>query len=135
MTRQFNLDIDIVACDTVRAEDGLALSSRNGYLSAEARREAPRLYAELRAFARALQAGERDFARLEADATARLTRHGWQVDYVSLRSRHTLLPPGPVERALIVLAAARLEGTRLIDNIEIDLLPDGEAACGCTPPG
>ncbi len=121
MARQFNLDIDIVACDTVRAEDGLALSSRNGYLNAEARREAPRLYAELQAFARALQAGERDFARLEADATARLARHGWHVDYVSLRSRHTLLPPCPGERALIVLAAARLDGTRLIDNIEIDL--------------
>jgi len=120
MVRQFNLDIDIVACDTVRAEDGLALSSRNGYLSPVARREAPRLYAELKTLARAVQAGRRDYDGLEREASERLARHGWQVDYVRLRSRRTLLPPEPDERALIVLGAARLEDTRLIDNVEID---------------
>jgi len=120
MVRQFNLDIDIVACDTVRAEDGLALSLRNGYLSPVARREAPRLYAELKTLARAVQAGRRDYDGLEREASERLARHGWQVDYVRLRSRRTLLPPEPDERALIVLGAARLEDTRLIDNVEID---------------
>jgi pantoate--beta-alanine ligase len=121
LVRQFNLPIEILAGETVRAEDGLALSSRNGYLSATERAEAPRLYATLRSVAAELTAGRRDFAAIEATAGAELARHGWAVDYVAIRSQATLLPPQPGETALVILAAARLGGTRLIDNIEVGL--------------
>ncbi|TCS73976.1 pantothenate synthetase [Sulfuritortus calidifontis] len=121
MVRQFNLPIEILEGETVRAADGLALSSRNGYLSAAERAEAPRLYATLRAIAAELAGGRRDFATLEAAAGAELTRHGWAVDYVAIRSQATLLAPQPGETALVALAAARLGGTRLIDNIEVGL--------------
>jgi pantoate--beta-alanine ligase len=121
MTRQFNLGIDIVEAETQRAADGLALSSRNGYLSAEERAEAPRLYRLLNDRATRLRAGDRDYARIEASAAEELARQGWRVDYVSVRSQATLLPPAPEERHLVVLAAARLGTTRLIDNIEVDL--------------
>ncbi len=119
MARQFNLPIEIVGIDTVRAEDGLALSSRNGYLSATERAEAPRLYQTLRAIATALQAGHSDLAALEHTATAELNRYGWQVDYVQIRAQSTLLAPRPTEAACVVLAAARLGSTRLIDNLEV----------------
>ncbi|MEW5893292.1 MAG: pantoate--beta-alanine ligase [Pseudomonadota bacterium] len=121
MVRQFNLPIEILEGETVRAPDGLALSSRNGYLSATERAEAPRLYATLRALAAELAGGRRDFAALEAAAGAELARHGWTVDYVAIRSQATLLAPQPGETALVILAAARLGGTRLIDNIEVGL--------------
>lgn len=121
MTRQFNLGIDIVEAETQRAADGLALSSRNGYLSAAERAEAPRLYRLLNDRATRLRAGDRDYARIGASAVEELTRHGWRVDYVSVRSQATLLPPSPEEKQLVILAAARLGATRLIDNIEVDL--------------
>ncbi len=119
MTRQLNLPIEILGVDTVRAEDGLALSSRNGYLNAAERAEAPRLYQTLRAVATALSAGETDLATLEHAATVELARHGWQVDYVQIRAQSTLLAPNPTETACVVLAAARLGNTRLIDNLEV----------------
>jgi len=118
MTRQFNLDIELLECETLRAEDDLALSSRNGYLSSAERAEAPRLYAELKRVADALRSGTSNFAELEADSTDRLKQHGWQVDYLSVRSRNTLLPPTAADQEWVVLAAARLGATRLIDNIE-----------------
>ncbi len=118
MVRQFNLPIVMLAGETGRAEDGLALSSRNGYLASEERAEAPRLYRVLRAAAQQIDAGNRDFARIEQNAAAELARHGWQVDYVAVRSRSTLLPPQENEAELVVLAAAHLGCTRLIDNIE-----------------
>lgn len=118
MVRQFNLPIVILAAETARAEDGLALSSRNGYLSAAERAEAPRLYRLLRAAAARIEAGTRDFAGEEAAVGEELRRHGWVVDYVAVRSRASLLPPQPGERELVILAAARLGSTRLIDNLE-----------------
>ena len=120
LVRQFNLPITLVEAETARAEDGLALSSRNGYLSADERAEAPRLYRVLRDAAMRIAAGEHDFAGLEADAARELSGHGWLVDYVSVRSRSTLLPPGPGTGVgdFVVLAAARLGSTRLIDNLE-----------------
>jgi pantoate--beta-alanine ligase len=121
MTRQFNLGIDIVEAETQRAADGLALSSRNGYLSAEERAEAPRLYRLLNECASRLRAGDRDFARVEARAADELTRHGWRVDYVSVRAQATLLLPAPGDGGLVILAAARLGTTRLIDNLELDI--------------
>ncbi len=120
MVREFALAIDIVRGETARAEDGLALSSRNGYLSAEERAEAPRMYRQLARIRDAVQAGERDYLKLETEAVAELAAHGWQPDYVSIRRRADLQPPARGEAAaLVVLAAARLGKTRLIDNLEI----------------
>ena len=118
LVRQFNLPIVMVEAETERAEDGLALSSRNGYLSPAERAEAPRLYRLLRAAADRIAGGDRAFSRLETEAAAQLTQHGWSVDYVSVRSRATLLAPSPSEDRFVLLAAARLGKTRLIDNLE-----------------
>jgi pantoate--beta-alanine ligase len=119
MVRQLALPIAIVPGETARADDGLALSSRNGYLSAAERTEAPRLARILQRAAHAIAAGERRFDRLEADAVAELRTHRWQPDYVAVRRQADLQPPGPDDRELVILAAARLGTTRLIDNIEI----------------
>ena len=120
MVREFALPIDIVRGETARAEDGLALSSRNGYLSLGERAEAPRMYRQLARIRDAVQAGERDYLKLETEAVAELAAHGWQPDYVSIRRRADLQPPAHGETAaLVVLAAARLGKTRLIDNLEI----------------
>jgi pantoate--beta-alanine ligase len=118
MARELNMPIEIIGCDTVRADDGLALSSRNGYLSAEARTEAPRLFAQLQAMAAAIQGGQTDYAALEAAASAHLREHGWHPDYISVRRRADLLLPAPGD-TLVIVAAARLENTRLLDNLEV----------------
>ncbi len=120
MVRQLALPIEILAGETWRADDGLALSSRNGYLSAAERAEAPALARVLQALAAAVAAGGRDFAALEAAAMADLRERGWVPDYVALRRQGDL---GPADAAvpLVVLAAARLGATRLIDNLEISL--------------
>lgn len=120
MARQFNLAIDIVEAPTVRAADGMALSSRNAYLTAAERAEAPRLHDELRRIATTLRQRAQSPAALEQAAADRLAQHGWIVDYISVRSRATLLPPAPQETALVVLGAARLGGTRLIDNLDCE---------------
>ncbi|HUO44551.1 MAG TPA: pantoate--beta-alanine ligase [Burkholderiales bacterium] len=119
MVRQLALPIEIIPADTVRAPDGLALSSRNSYLTADARREAPRLYRTLCGVRDAIRSGARDFQRLENDALSELERHGWQPDYVAVRRQQDLQPPRAGDAALVALAAARLGGVRLIDNIEI----------------
>jgi pantoate--beta-alanine ligase len=120
MVRQLALPVQVLGSETERADDGLALSSRNGYLSAAERGEAPRLAAALRTLAAAVQAGRRDFAALEAEVMATLTQRGWVPDYVALRRQADLaLPQGGADEALVVLAAARLGRTRLIDNLEI----------------
>ncbi|MFC4487001.1 pantoate--beta-alanine ligase [Tepidiphilus baoligensis] len=119
LVRQLALPVTIVAGETVRAADGLALSSRNTYLSQAERAEAPRLYRVLTRIAQAVRAGAADHARLEEEAMAELAAHGWQPDYVTVRRRVDLQPPAPGERELVVLGAARLGSTRLIDNLEI----------------
>lgn len=119
MVDQLALPLAIIPAETVRAGDGLALSSRNRYLSAEERSEAPRLNEALRQVQQAVEAGERNFEALEFAADALLARHRWHVDYVVVRSRRTLMQPDPDERELVVLGAARLGQTRLIDNLEI----------------
>jgi pantoate--beta-alanine ligase len=121
MVRQFNLPISILAGETGRAQDGLALSSRNGYLSLTERAEAPRLHQALQDLGARLIQGGRNFGQLEQEAAARLAAHGWRVDYMAIRSQRTLLPPAPEERDLVVLGAAHLGHTRLIDNLEIRL--------------
>ena len=119
MTRQLALPIAIIGGETVRAEDGLALSSRNGYLSAAERAEAPRLYRELNKIREAVRQGVSDLAQLENAAVNALTAAGWKTDYVALRQQSDLARPSAANVPLVVLAASRLGSTRLIDNIEI----------------
>lgn len=123
MARQFALPTEIIGAETFRAEDGLALSSRNGYLSADERAEAPVLYRELNAVADTVRSGERDIKAVEARAMKALAGRGWKPDYVSVRKRIDLQAPNgaDLERGepLVVLAAAKLGATRLIDNLEI----------------
>ena len=121
MVRQLNLPVELLLAETVRADDGLALSSRNGYLTAIERAEAPQLNAVLRGVAAALQAGSRDFAALETAAHTTLSARGWRPDYVAIRRQRDLLPAATGDRALVVLAAARIGVTRLIDNLEVSL--------------
>lgn len=119
MVRQFALPIEIVGGETRRADDGLALSSRNGYLSESERVEAVQLSKALQAMADAVRSGERDLAAIEARALQTLAQRGWKPDYLVLRRRADLRSPAPGE-PLVALAAARLGTTRLIDNLEID---------------
>ena len=117
MVKQMALPIEIVAGETTRAEDGLALSSRNGYLDATQRAEAVSLSRELKGIADALRHGRRDWSALEDAAMQSLAARGWQPDYVAIRRRADLAPPAPGD-ALVVVAAAKLGTTRLIDNLE-----------------
>lgn len=119
MVGQLNLPLAIAAGETVREADGLAMSSRNGYLSGAERAEAPRLYAQLRALGQAVQDGRQDFERLGVEAMGRLADAGWQPDYLSVRRRSDLAPAAATDAGLVVLAAAKLGATRLIDNVEI----------------
>lgn len=121
MCQQFALPTEIVAAETVRDTDGLALSSRNRYLQAAERAEAPKLAAELNRVRDAVLAGNRDFAAIEREAMAALAARGWQPDYIAVRKRSNLLPPTAqdTDAPLVVLAAAKLGATRLIDNLEI----------------
>lgn len=123
MVRQFAIPTEIIAAETWRAEDGLALSSRNMYLSTEERAEAPALYRTLNEVADEVRAGHLDIFELEHRAMERLARRGWKPDYISIRKRIDLQPPNAGDLAqgepLVVLTAAKLGGTRLIDNLEI----------------
>jgi pantoate--beta-alanine ligase len=123
MARQFALPTEIIAAETFRAEDGLALSSRNVYLSASERAEAPALYKALQQVAEEVRSGHLDVFQLERKALGRLAARGWQPDYISIRKRIDLQPPAAGDLArnepLVVVAAARLGATRLIDNLEI----------------
>jgi len=123
MARQFALPTEIIGAETYRAEDGLALSSRNGYLSEAERAEAPVLYRNLNAVAEAVRAGEHDVAAVEQRAMLELAGRGWKPDYVSIRKRIDLQAPSAADmdrgEPLVVLAAAKLGTTRLIDNLEI----------------
>ncbi|HEX4585420.1 MAG TPA: pantoate--beta-alanine ligase [Burkholderiaceae bacterium] len=123
MCRQFSLPTEIVPHETVRDADGLALSSRNRYLSDKERREAPHLYRALGEVRQRLLDGERDLALLQDECIAELAASGWQPDYVAIRRQHDLKPPTEQEveaaEPLVVLAAAKLGATRLIDNLEV----------------
>jgi pantoate--beta-alanine ligase len=119
MVTQFALPIEIIPAETVRAPDGLALSSRNAYLSPEQRKEAPRLYAVLKKLRDEIDGGARDFQRLDQQAMTDLARNGWQPDYVAVRRQADLRPPTERDHDLVILGAARLGRTRLIDNIEL----------------
>ncbi|HEY1090871.1 MAG TPA: pantoate--beta-alanine ligase, partial [Burkholderiaceae bacterium] len=117
MVAQMGLPITIIGGETLRSAEGLALSSRNGYLSEAERAEALRLSRTLKSLIARWQAGERDAGLLERAAMTQLSAHGWAPDYVALRRRLDLGPAAEGE-PLVVLAAARLGKTRLIDNLE-----------------
>ncbi len=123
MARQLGMPTEIVAAETYRADDGLALSSRNMYLSAEERAEAPALYRALNQVADEVRSGHLDVFQLEHKAMEDLAARGWKPDYISIRKRNDLQPPNAGDLAqgekLVVLAAAKLGTTRLIDNLEI----------------
>jgi pantoate--beta-alanine ligase len=126
MCRQLALPVDIVPAETVRAEDGLALSSRNGYLSTEERSEAVQLIQTLKEIQEKVLQGKltsADILKIEIDACAKLSARGWTPDYISVRKRNDLLSANDVDLSsnepLVVLAAAKLGKTRLIDNLEI----------------
>jgi pantoate--beta-alanine ligase len=122
MVRQFAMPIEVIGLPTVRAADGLALSSRNGYLGALERSQAIELPQALQQLATAARDGTRPLAVLEAAAAEVLRTRGWAPDYLTVRRRSDLLPPSDAERAaglpLVALGAARLGATRLIDNLE-----------------
>jgi pantoate--beta-alanine ligase len=121
MAQQLALPIDVVAGETTRAEDGLALSSRNGYLDASQRAEAVALSRELSGIGAEVRRGRRDWPALEEAAMQSLAARGWQPDYVAIRRRTDLASPRKGD-ALVVLAAAKLGSTRLIDNLQLDVV-------------
>ncbi len=118
MVDDLNMPVRIVPVDTGRAADGLALSSRNQYLSPTERAEAPRLYQQLQWVVAQVQAGNQNYAALEQTVRDELTAHGWNVDYVEIREAGSLNVARLGDEQLVVLAAARLGTTRLIDNLE-----------------
>jgi pantoate--beta-alanine ligase len=117
MALDLALPVEVVGAPTVRASDGLALSSRNRYLNDEERARAPAIHQALRATAAAIDAGQRDFALLEHSGREAIERAGMRVDYFSIRGASDLAAPDSVESDLIVLTAARLGRARLIDNL------------------
>ena len=126
MAQQFALPVEIIGAETIRANDGLALSSRNGYLNAEERLEAPQLFSTLNDVKEALNASTLNHSliqEVEMTAKIKLMQRGWEPDYLSVRLRQNLLSPSSEDLAsrqeLVVLAAAKLGKTRLIDNLEI----------------
>ena len=120
LDKQLNFAIEIVGGETIREPDGLAMSSRNGYLTPEERAKAPQLHRELEGIRDLVQGGAHRFQRHEEIAAANLTMAGWRVDYVALRNRSELATPHPKDTELVVLAAAWLGKTRLIDNLEVN---------------
>jgi pantoate--beta-alanine ligase len=129
MVQQFNMPIQIVPAETIRADDGLALSSRNNYLTPAERAEAPSLYRVLRGIADAIAAGRTDYANLESAGRMELAQRGWKVDYIAVRHGLGLRIPHPEgfdhPNLLVVLGAATLGATRLIDNVDV-IKKDGE---------
>ncbi len=121
MAVDLNFPLEVHGCPIVREPDGLAMSSRNAYLTEDERRRAPALAAALRALVEAVRQGERDVSRLEAEARNALEEAGLGPDYISLRRGSDLADPRPGDRQLVVLGAARLGRARLIDNIEFEV--------------
>ncbi len=123
MSKQFALPTEIIAAETWRAEDGLALSSRNGYLTEAERAEAPVLYQTLNEVAQEVRDGNTNILEIERRAMEKLAKRQWNPDYVSIRKRDNLQAPSASDFAqnaeLVVLTAAKLGNTRLIDNLEI----------------
>ena len=121
MVKQFNLPINIIGVDTVREPSGLAMSSRNGYLTEAQRAAASQLNCALQNIVNSVKTGNKDYSQLELQAKNKLTEQGWLADYISIRSSLTLTPATSVDSQLVVLGAAKLGNTRLIDNLAFNL--------------
>ncbi len=121
MVRDLNMPIQIIGEPTVRAEDGLALSSRNGYLTPEQRSTAPVVYRTLKQIGEALGRGQADFAALLEQGKADLIAAGLRPDYLEVRHAVNLRPATFGDRDLVILVAAYLGNTRLIDNLYLHL--------------
>jgi pantoate--beta-alanine ligase len=121
MVKQFNLPINIIGVDTVREPSGLAMSSRNGYLNNEQRTSASQLNSALQGITQSVKNGNKDYAQLEQQAKSTLDSQGWVADYISIRSSLTLLPAINTDTDLVVLGAAKLGITRLIDNLTFNI--------------
>ena len=121
LVHDLNMPIQIIGEPTVRAEDGLALSSRNGYLDAQQRAIAPALYRSLSQIAHAIEQGQRDFAQLLKEHQQQLETAGLRTDYLEIRQAQSLLPANANDRDLVIIAAAYLGATRLIDNLHLNL--------------
>lgn len=119
MVRQLNFPIEIIAGETVRAPDGLALSSRNQYLNKAQRSEACNLYQTLLQLEQEIISGRKDFPVLQENAIKNLVKRGWKVDYIRIQKRSSLMPAHSDDNDLVILGAAWLDKTRLIDNLEI----------------
>jgi pantoate--beta-alanine ligase len=119
LVRQLNFEIEIIAGETAREASGLAMSSRNGYLTETEKTQAAQLNQQLQGMKQALLTGRRDYAALQAQARLALSQQGWQVDYVEVRRQQSLTLPDAQTREWVILAAARLGKTRLIDNCEV----------------
>ncbi len=121
MVTDLSMNLSIHGVPTQREPDGLAMSSRNGYLTDQQRAIAPLLYAEICAIAKAIEDGRRDFSALITQAKEQLSKQGFKPDYIELRSADTLLQVGHEDKHIVLLAAAFLGKTRLIDNIQISI--------------
>ncbi|WP_166364478.1 pantoate--beta-alanine ligase [Pseudomonas akapageensis] len=121
LVRDLNMPIQIIGEPTVRAEDGLALSSRNGYLTEEQRAIAPALYRTLSSMANAIRTGERDFGKLVQSGLEQISAGGFRPDYLEIRHALNLRPATAEDRDVVILAAAYLGATRLIDNLHLNL--------------
>ena len=121
MVEDLDFPVAVLGLPTVREDDGLAMSSRNGYLDAAERAQAPVLFSVLREIEDGLRGGERDYAQLEQNAVTVLEEAGFRPDYVTIRRAADLGSPAVDEQNLVVLAAAWLGSARLIDNIPVDL--------------
>ncbi|MGB4342123.1 MAG: pantoate--beta-alanine ligase [Moraxellaceae bacterium] len=120
MARELCFPVDVIGVPTVRADDGLALSSRNGFLSADERQQAPLIFQTLSNLRSAIESGQRDFTMLAQAARSHLDKCGFVTDYLDIR-RQDLADASPDDKALVILVAARLGTTRLIDNLAFEL--------------
>ena len=119
------MPIEIIGVPTMREQDGLAMSSRNHYLSSEERRQAPALYQTLQWMSERLTAGVRDYDSLVAQGITLLEKNGFQPEYVAIRRAEDLAPPQVIDYQLRILAAAWLGKARLIDNLAVTLKDQG----------
>lgn len=119
MVKQLNLPINILASETVRTQNGLALSSRNNYLNETQQRDAVLLYQTLNEIKQAVEKGNKNYKHLQENAALTLTQKGWKVDYIELRQQNSLKEATLHDNELVVLGAAWLNKARLIDNLEI----------------
>ena len=121
MVQDLSMNLKIHGVPTVREEDGLAMSSRNGYLTDAERTIAPKLYASLYTLSEQIISGRRDFKQLIKEHSLFLNNAGFKTDYIEIRCADTLMQPGHEDAELVILAAAFLGKTRLIDNLPVAL--------------